>query len=126
LIRSDEAGAKQVTMAHNNLLLILVETGLLGLVAFLGLIAAFARRIRQLLREAPSGYARDVSVAACIGLVSAFLMGMTAATFVETIWWYVAGLALAAARLAAAPKVGGQGAGLAARASQARQGEAIP
>jgi O-antigen ligase len=108
LTDTDDPRGKRVAMAHNNLLLILVENGLLGLLAFLTLIGVFARRIRQLLRGAPTGYVRDVSLAGCIGLVSAFLMGMTAATFVETIWWYVAGLTLAAARQAATAQPDGE------------------
>lgn len=84
---------------HSNFLLILMENGILGTVAFIGLLVAYFRYLHHVTKEAKSFYYKDILVATEISLISAFLLGFRALTIFNNLLWFIAALTFAIDKL---------------------------
>jgi O-antigen ligase len=82
---------------HNDLLRAYVETGLLGLLAYVLVIIALIAVARQALRSAPAGFARGVAVGFAAVLVAYLLDSMTDNLMSEVVvlWYFYAAAACA-------------------------------
>jgi O-antigen ligase len=77
---------------HNDFLRAYVETGTLGLVAYIGVVAALFQTARLALRRAPDGLGQGVAVgfAGCVSAFLVFSVGENLMSQVVVLWYFVA------------------------------------
>ena len=92
-----ETGA---TAAHNDPIRVFVETGFVGLAAYLWLFVALGVQARDTLRRAPPGLSRGLAVAFAASFVGLVLMSLAANLITQLVilWYFFTIVALAMAR----------------------------
>ncbi len=98
-----DSALDQTVNAHNRLLQVGVDQGIVGLAAFVALILLFYRANRRTWQRAGDGYGRDLALGLCGGF-TALMLGSTLDDGVLTgragpAVWYLLGLGMAQARL---------------------------
>jgi O-antigen ligase len=85
---------------HNDPIRVYVETGLLGLAAYVWLLVTLAREARRTLRRAPPGLARGLAVAFAASFAGLVLLSLAANVITQLVilWYFVTIVALAMAR----------------------------
>lgn len=85
---------------HNDPIRVYVETGLVGLAAYLWLLVTLAREARRTLRRAPPGLPRGLAVAFAASFAGLVLLSLAANVITQLVilWYFVTIVALAMAR----------------------------
>ncbi len=86
------ARTPEALMPHNTVVQALVETGVVGLTALLGLVVSAARVTRRVIRETPPGLSRGIAIGAgAAGAGWALQLGSENLLTQAAIFWYLAG-----------------------------------
>ncbi|MFN0028899.1 MAG: O-antigen ligase family protein [Acidimicrobiales bacterium] len=86
------ARTPEALMPHNTVVQALVETGIVGLTALVGLVLSSARAVRRAIRETPPGLSRGIAVGAgAAGAGWALQLGSENLLTQAAIFWYLAG-----------------------------------
>jgi O-antigen ligase len=86
---------KKLMKGHNEFFNILVENGILGLLAFLSICYLFMQKLFYLEKTFPDEKDKKLAKAFQIAFVALFLASMTASTIYENHVWFFVGLGLA-------------------------------
>jgi O-antigen ligase len=88
------------TRAHNDPIRVFVETGFVGLAAYLWLFFTLGRQARETLRRAPPGLPRGLAIAFAASFVGLVLMSLAANLITQLVilWYFFTIVALAMAR----------------------------
>ena len=95
-----EVGRDTTSQAHNDPIRVFVETGLLGLAAYVWLLIALGLEARSTLRRAPPGLPRGLAVAFAASLGGLVMLSLTANVITQLVilWYFMTIVALAIVR----------------------------
>lgn len=98
-LKMTQAQTDEAKAPHNDFIRAFVETGVVGLAAYLGLLTAFARTARQSLSRARPGFERGLAVGFVGSLVAFVLLSAVSNVISQVVilWYFVAFAASAAA-----------------------------